>query len=326
MPHVTMMRRRLRPVVRAVALLLLVGFAWYTWKNPEKVTIDATARAGAPGKFVALSHGTTHFEFSGPDSGRLVVLVHGFSVPYYIWDSTVVALKGAGYRVLRYDLYGRGYSDRPNVDYDGALYDSQLGELLDSLHVREPVDLVGLSFGGFVTAHYVTTHLARVRTLTLVDPISKQSGLPRMFRLPVIGPWAWQVMAVPGMAEGQSSDFLHPEHYPAWADQYRPQMRFRGFGRALLSTLSMGSRVSLDSLYAGVGRTGIPAMLIWGKQDQTVPFPLSEVVRRGIPTVEFVPVDSAGHLPHIEQAPIVNARLLAFLEAHRSPAAPRTLP
>ena len=121
---------------------------------------------------------------------------------------------------------------------------------------------------------------------------------------------------VPGMADNQVTDFLHPERHPTWADQYRPQMRFKGFGRALLSTAVFSSGVVYDSLYAGVSRTGIPVLLIWGKQDQTVPFELSEVIRRSIPSAEFVPVDSAGHLPHIEQAQLVTARLAAFLEAH----------
>jgi pimeloyl-ACP methyl ester carboxylesterase len=117
------------------------------------------------------------------------------------------------------------------------------------------------------------------------------------------------------MADGQFSDFLHPERYPTWADQYRPQMRYKGFGHALLSTAQLGARTDYDSLYAGVARTGVPVLLIWGKQDQTVPFTLSEVVRRNIPAVDFFPVDSAGHLPHIEQAQLVNARLSAFLRA-----------
>ena len=316
--------RRLFLTVLSLVVLLLAGAAAYgAWKNPEKATLDAAARTDSPGQFIALSHGMTHYELVGPDSARLVVLVHGFSVPYYIWDSTVVALKDAGYRVLRYDLYGRGWSDRPDVDYDGALYDAQLGELLDSLHVAAPIDLVGLSFGGFVTAHFVAGHAGRVRTLTLVDPMSQRSELPWTLGLPIIGPWIWQVTAVPGMADNQRTDFLHPEHYPTWADQYRPQMRYRGFGRALLSSAAMASRVDFDSLYAAVARTGVPVMLIWGKQDQTIALALSEVVRRNIPAVEFIPVDSSGHLPHIEQARLVNARLTAFLEAHRVDSPPK---
>lgn len=310
------MRRSLTAIAITVAALFVGAWAYGTWRSPEKLALDAAARTGGSGKFVTLSPGTTHYEITGPDSGRVVVLVHGFSVPYYIWDSTVAGLTAAGHRVLRYDLYGRGWSDRPDVDYDGALYDTQLGELLDSLRITGPVYLVGLSFGGFVTAHFTASHPERVRTLTLVDPMAELSVVPWVLRLPLVGPWLWKVMYVPGMADSQLSDFLHPELHPTWPDQYRPQMRYKGFGRALLSTLGQASRVDFDTLYARVGRTGVPALLIWGRQDQVVPLALAEVVRRGIPSVEFVPVDSAGHLPHIEQAQVVNARLLDFWAAH----------
>ncbi len=310
------MRRLLRRVIQVLVVLVSADIAYATWSIPERTTLDAAARAGAPGKFATLSAGVTHYELSGPDSGRLAVLVHGFSVPYYIWDSTVVALTGAGYRVLRYDLYGRGYSDRPDVAYSGALFDQQLDDLLDSLHVTTPVDLVGLSFGGFVTAHYAAGHAARLRTLTFVDPVAGSPAPPSIFRWPVLGLWLWNVTQLPGKAESQTGDFLHPEHYPGWADKYRPQMRYKGFGRALLSSATEASRVPMDTIYGAVAKTGVPTMLIWGKQDQTVPFPLSDVVRRAIPAIEFVPVDSAGHLPHIEQSRTVHARFLAFLGAH----------
>ena len=102
--------------VRTTALaLLLIGagvVGYGRWKNPERGELDAAARAGVPGRFVTLSRGVTHVDVRGPDSGRTVVLVHGFSVPYYIWDSTATALAAQGYRVIRYDLYGRGWSDR----------------------------------------------------------------------------------------------------------------------------------------------------------------------------------------------------------------------
>ena len=310
----------LRFLALALGFIVVCAAGVYAWKNPESSTLNDAARAGVPGAFVTLTHGTTHYEAAGPDTGRVVLLVHGFSVPYYIWDSTFAALRAAGYRVIRYDLYGRGWSARPNMAYDGALYDAQIDELLDSLHVTRPVDLMGLSFGGFVTAHYVAGHPKRVRTLTLVDPVSRGGSLPVFLRMPIVGPWVWQVMAVPGMADSQASDFLHPEHFPTWADRYRPQTRFKGFGRSLLRTSLMTSHVGFDTLYASVARTGVPVLLVWGKQDHTVPVELSDVVRRNVPAAQFFLVDSAGHLPHIEQAPLFNARLFEFFAAH--PAVP----
>ena len=310
----------LRQVLRALAVLLVVAMActagFYAWKNPEKATLDAAARAGAPGSFAALAHGVTHYEVAGPDTGRVVLLVHGFSVPYYIWDSTFASLSSEGYRVIRNDLLGRGLSDRPDETYDGALFDAQIDELLDALRVTQPIDLMGLSFGGYVTAHYVGTHPTRVRTLTLVDPSAERSRIPEALTIPVVGQFLWQAMHVPTMADNQASDFLHPERFPDWADRYRPQMRYKGLGRALRSSLTTLSNTDFDALYAGVARANVPTLLVWGKQDRTISILRSSVVRRNIPGIEFLAVDSAGHLPHLEQAATVNARLLAFLAAH----------
>ena len=151
-----------------------------------------------------------------------MVLVHGFSVPSYIWDSTSTALSAAGYRVIRYDLFGRGWSDRPDAAYDGALYDAQLSELLDSLCITQPIDLVGLSFGGYVTSHYVAGHAACVRTLTMIDPESTARELPGVLTWPLVIPWICQTSQVPGTAEGKFSNFLHSEQHPTWADRIRP--------------------------------------------------------------------------------------------------------
>ncbi|HEX9167251.1 MAG TPA: alpha/beta fold hydrolase [Gemmatimonadales bacterium] len=290
-----------------------LGTAWVV-RNPERTTLGPAERAAVPGQFVTLSDGVTHYELSGPPEGLPVVLVHGFSVPSYIWDSTAVALAAAGYRVLRYDLFGRGWSDRPKVAYDADLYDRQLGELLDSAGFAGPVHTVGLSFGGFVTATFTGRHPERVRSLTLVDPAAGDRTMPPWFiRAPVLGPVLWQTLAVPGMADNQLSDFAEPARWPDWPHRYRVQMKYRGFGRALRSTIMSLSGADLDSVYATVGRQSFPVQLIWGTEDRTVPIGLSEGVRAAIPRVQFHPIEGAGHLPHMERTEVVNPLLLSFL-------------
>ena len=307
----------MKPVrILAVVLAVLVSGSAiaYVIRNPENSTLDAGARASATGKFVQLQDGVTHYDVVGPDSGQRVLLVHGFSVPMYIWDSTATALTAAGFRVARYDYFGRGYSDRPDVSYNADLYDRQLVQLLDSLGWREPVDIVGLSMGGPVTATFVARHPERVRSLTLVDPAAGTRGtLPAMIRLPVLGPMLFQVLAVPGMADNQLSDFVEPSKWPDWPERYRVQMQYRGFGRALLSTLREGQGVLLDSVYARVGAVGKPTLLIWGKEDQTVPIDRAESVRKAIPQVQYHPIERAGHLPHMERTDVVNPLLIGFL-------------
>jgi pimeloyl-ACP methyl ester carboxylesterase len=306
--------RRLAIVVGVIALALAVGGAGlYYARNPERADLDDAARQGAAGKFVRLSDGVTHYDVAGPDTGRTVVLVHGFSVPYYIWDSTSARLSNAGYRVVRYDEYGRGLSDRPDVPYTDDLYDRQLGELLDSLKITERVDLAGVSMGGAVTSMFAGRHPQRVRSLMLVDPVAGSGGEQGMFAWPVVGGVLWQTLAVPTMAEGQASDFVDPSRFPGWSDKYREQMRFKGFGRALLSHRVNREGMSMDTVYQRVAGTSIPVLLIWGKEDKTVPFALSEGVRQAMPAAEFHAIDGAGHLPILEKAAETDSLMKSFL-------------
>src|SRR5579872_7227065 len=116
--------------VGVLMAVLIVGSAAYFCANyihhdQETEDLSDAARRGTGGSYVRLSDGVTHYELAGPENARTVVLVHGFSVPYYLWDPTFTALVKAGMRTLRYDLYGRGYSDRPAEIYDADLYEDR---------------------------------------------------------------------------------------------------------------------------------------------------------------------------------------------------------
>lgn len=317
------MPRPLRVTAGLLVAIAVIGVATYLWKNPETKKLDEAARAGATGQFVRLSEGVTHYQVNGPDTGRVVILAHGASVPLYIWDSTAVALSNAGYRVIRYDRFGFGYSDRPDAAYDSTMFVKQLDELADSLKLTTPFDLMGLSFGGFVGGHYVKAHPNRVRTLTLVDPAASSVARPWVLRtvssVPLLRDWFWQVLIVPKAANGQPGDFLHPEHFADWVDRYKPQMAFKGLGRAMNRTNAASSPTDYQALYGAVGKSGVPVLLVWGKQDPVVAFSFSDSVRKAIPSAEFVAVDSSGHLPHMEQSALVREKMLAFLAAHPGP-------
>ena len=83
----------------------------------ESKELTETVRQSLPGKFIEISGGQVHYELEGPESGRKVILVPGFTVPLFVWDHTFRTLVNAGFRVLRYDLFGYGFSYRPNVKY-----------------------------------------------------------------------------------------------------------------------------------------------------------------------------------------------------------------
>ena len=308
------MRKAARVAGSAIAALVFLTLAAYLVLNRERAALDAAARAGAPGAFARLSDGVTHYELAGAnEDGRTVVLLSGATVPYYIWDSTAAALVGHGFRVLRYDYFGRGYSDRPALRYDLATYDRQLTELLDTLGIRGPVDVAGVSMGGAIAASFADTHADRVRTITLVDPaigVSRETPLP--LRAAFTGTLAL-TFGASSMAKGQLDDFVHPERYPDWVSRYEVQMRYRGFRRSILETQRHDVFKRPARSFQTLARSGIPMLVLWGKEDHTVPIAFSDTIRAAFPRAEFHAIDGAAHLPHIEQAAVVDSILLKFL-------------
>ena len=282
--------------------------------NVEREEITDAVRRNAAGSFVCLSDGVTHYELAGPEGGHIVVLIHGFSVPYYLWDQTFDPLVKAGFRVLRYDLYGRGFSDRPHVHYNADLYDRQLSELLAALHLDAPVELVGSSMGGPIAATFGARHPERVQALALLDPGHwPGEPMPWQIRTPVIGEYWACVQLAPSLPDGQKDDFRHPERYPDYFAKYPEQMRNKGFRRALLSTLRDYFTYDVRADFRRVGESHKPVFLLWGKLDKDVPFEGSKVVLEEIPQAEFHPLEDAAHVGFYESPEVVNPMLVEFL-------------
>jgi len=92
-------------------------------------------------------------------------------------------------------------------------------------------------------------------------------------------------------------------------------MEYTGFRRAILSTIRNMVEIDAIAEYEALDKQGIPIMLIWGREDQTIATSDIEIVRTAIPGVEFQSVDEAGHLPHYEQPDTVNPLLIEFLRS-----------
>lgn len=277
--------------------------------------LDDAAREAAPGQFVRLSQGVTHYELAGPEDGPPVTLVHGFSVPSYIWDPTFAALAAAGMRVLRYDLFGRGFSDRPDVRYDRELFDRQLAELLDALNFPRPTGLAGLSMGGPIVAVYAQRRPEQVSRLALLDPagLALPESLPaKLVKLPVIGDWIMDAIGDKVLLGNLRKDIKDPSQAEAYIERFKQQMQFPGFKRALLSTMRSGVLTNAADAYAAVGKLSIPVLLVWGEEDQVVPYLLSEAMRQLIPQARFHAVPNAGHVPSLERPAVVNPLLISF--------------
>ncbi|PYX04866.1 MAG: alpha/beta hydrolase [Acidobacteria bacterium] len=264
-------------LVLAVAVTAVVLEINYATHDKERLSLNEDVRNSLLGGFVRLPDGITHYELGGPADAPTVVLIHGFSIPEYLWDPTFGYLVSARFRVLRYDLFGRGYSDRPNLNYDGNLFDRQLIDLLSALKISDRVHIVGCSMGGSITVTFAARHPGRIRSVTLIGPGYLSGGrLPFRLREPIIGEYTMGVSVAPSLPESQREDLYHPERFPEYVEKYRPQMQYKGFRSALLSTLRHYIVADSSGDYRRLGQTGLPVLLIWGKFDRDVPLAISE--------------------------------------------------
>jgi pimeloyl-ACP methyl ester carboxylesterase len=74
----------------------------------------------------------------------------------------------------------------------------------------------------------------------------------------------------------------------------------------------------LDSfldVYERIGKLNIPVLLFWGRQDHTVPFNHSEILRAAMPNLEIHALEDCGHIPHYEKPEVVNPIMLRFLKS-----------
>ncbi|HET9913786.1 MAG TPA: alpha/beta hydrolase [Anaerolineales bacterium] len=282
----------------------------------ETRELNELTRKEASGSFVRLSDGFTHYELGNPQANETVLLVHGFSVPYFIYDITFEFLTRAGFRVIRYDLFGRGFSDRPDTEYNIDLFVRQLRELLDALRCSRPVSLVGLSTGGPITAAFTARFPERVSRLVLIDPIGAKL-LPfmpflKVAAMPNLGEAILNLVRSDGMAMKIAS-LLNRELVQEFRARYIVSMQYKGFRRAILSTIRSGMLNSFLDVYERIGRMGKPVLLFWGRNDPTVPLKHSDILQRAMPQTEFHVIENCGHIPHHEKPDEVNPILLEFL-------------
>jgi len=243
-------------------------------------------------------------------------MVHGFTTPYFVWDKNAEELANSGFRVLRYDHYGRGFSDRPDVGYDRDLYDQLLIELLQKLNINVPVHLVGLSMGGAICVIFVDRHPEMVSTVSLIAPAGfpvQEPFVVRLVQSPIIGDYIMAVLGDRVVLEGIKKAFVHPENMPEYEEQFKTQMKCKGFNQSLLSTMRYMNMDQLCDVYERLGKQNIPVLLIWGNKDQVLPFSNSEKVKKAMPQVEFHDIENAGHNVNYENPEIVNPILMKFL-------------
>jgi pimeloyl-ACP methyl ester carboxylesterase len=270
-----------------------------------------------PGQTLASSHGMTHYQVDGPSDGAPVLLVHGLASWSFAWDPLVPALVQLGRRVIRLDLYGRGYSARPHARHTPELYVTQILELLDGLGLSRPVDVVGWSMGGAVSVALCDQAPERVGKLALMAPAglaAKGRMTVALIKVPGFGELMSLSLAQRAMRRGVTQNFANPERAQEYLAGARRSLERPGYRRSILSCLRhFPFHGGLEAAYRRVGAQERPIRLLWGTLDQLVPYAAHRRALELLPRAELVPLEGLAHACHWEKVEPVASALTAFL-------------
>lgn len=284
--------------------------------NLEKETLNQQTRARLEGSFIELSNGYTHYELKGPEDGKTIILVHGNAAPSFTWDNNIDALADAGFRVLRYDVYGHGYSDRPKLrKYDRELYDEQLVELKEKLNITEPVYMIGTSQGGCITTYFAASHPEEVEKVALLSPLFDTfpgKNRVNLLKTRFIGEY---MMNVSGdkMLTDPSKVLYSDEKKQELTDKLKKQINFKGKKRAVLANMRGNAIDDATIYYEKLGEEEIPIMLTWGENDKKNTKESMEKLQQLIPKIQYHEIEKASHLAHYEFPDVINKLLIDYL-------------
>ena len=239
----------------------------------------------------------------------VVLLLHGFGGDLDNWMFNLDSL-AEKHRVLALDLPGHGQSVKTNVDPSLSGMATFVSKFLDVLSVSS-VHVVGHSMGGAIAMQLASDSPETVKSLGLICSAGLGPDINSDY--------------LRGFVEAQSQQELKLVLQQLFADEslvnlqlvndllnYKRIDGVEATLNALSETLiSAGEQTFLtDNIVA----SGIPVLVIWGKQDRIIPVSHAQnFSAAGGYCVEVEIFDSAGHMVQMEKAYEVNRSLLNFL-------------
>ncbi|MGB1317102.1 MAG: alpha/beta fold hydrolase [Flavobacteriales bacterium] len=268
------------------------------------------------GEYAQLSDGKVRYQIDGPEDGEKVVLVHGLIGHFHVWDYQFKFLVEQGFCVLRYDLYGRGFSERVKGEHGAELFMSQLKDLLAHVGFNSPFHLIGLSMGGAISTRYTSHHPELVKSLFLVDCY----GIPtpndpriKVVQPKYIGEALIGTFGGPILSRAPIKGVFDKKKHKGFAKWFSAPMVVKGSKRALLSTLRNFMLENHVPHYERINKLEIPKMILWGREDAVLPLHYGEKIHALVPNARFEVFEKCGHVPQYEKPEEFSQLMVSFI-------------
>lgn len=279
--------------------------------------------APATGRFVQAGDVELFIQELGPKDSPAVLFIHGAGAWGGIWQETMTMLAQAGYYCIAVDVPPFGFSERPNPPTYSRLDQARrFSALIDALNLSS-VTLVGHSFGGGATVETALLVPEKVRALVLVDValgLQQAAGEPpfllnaflatRPVRNAVLAatatnpPLLQMMIADPTDATDAQIAMLQK--------QLVLQDSTSALGDWAQAVFTAQETLHSTQLTSYAALT-MPILIVWGEADTITPLAQGQHLHGLLPNSELVVLQQVNHIPQIEDVPVFNEAVLAFL-------------
>jgi pimeloyl-ACP methyl ester carboxylesterase len=281
-----------------VLALYAVGKGLARLREPEPA---ALAPAGGGATFLATRSGRTHVLDVG--EGDMVLLLHGSGRSVADWRQGLAARLAERFRVVAFDAYGFGRSERNHSwRYGTALWAEQAVDVLDALGIARAV-VLGHSAGGVVAACLAADHPERVRGVIFTG-----HGL-------AMDP-AQLLPFVPGVGELRLAltDAFGCEGAEPHCAEVRAAFRIRGTRAALLTFVRRQYTIDGRRLLRGTyEEIRAPVLQVHGGADASIPVAAARRLTGRLARGRLVVVDGAPHDLHVAAPERLAGEIAAFV-------------
>lgn len=249
------------------------------------------------------------------------VLLHGLGGTVEDWGETIETL-AQDRRVIAIDLLGNGLTEKPHsCEYLPDQMRDHILHTLDALELSE-VDLNGWSLGGRIAINLAHAYPQRVRRLILTAP----AGIGRDTIVKLDAPFPnmlWQLATQPAesgvrilrnalRSGGGKRLFEFSKRRFVFISE--PEAR-TVFVRQLRSFIGPSGYLEgpRQTLLTELKDLTLPALAIWGRQDNFVPMDHFAILEECLPQVRLYAIENCGHTPHIEWPDIYAEAVHNFL-------------
>lgn len=291
----------------------------------ERSCINRLERHGYVSRTVTDARGA-HHTWARDTGKEKILLIHGYSGTGAQQWSRTAALLADSFDVILPDLLCHGRSTPDWGHAPGTNIDAQVAHialLLDSLHVNEPMAVVGCSYGGGVAARFAEMHPQRVKMLVIYDGLVSDytSAQADSIARSVGGTGMLAIMGDPSVRDlrlGIRLALYRDPPMPGFILRQIYETNVVPF-RPAQSTL-IKDLLENEALFAGKRYDWkMPVHLIWGERDELIPNSTGRAImqRNGIPEDHWTVIPRTGHVANLERPKAFDKVLRSVLRTQR---------